>query len=188
MGTLKELIGDKVHSRTIMIATYPQEGDRVLVEGELVDDRLREYYLLSGEKHDPGVLHRMIVRLLCEGPRLTILDAEAEMPDIPREECGEMSDTIRSIIGLSISAGFTMKLKSAMGGVKGCFHLLSLLNAMAPAAVQGYWANRARKPLTARGIGAKDVVKYLPLNSCYVWREGGPLVKRIVEEMERRGG
>ncbi len=186
MQTLKELAGEKVHARSITIATRPLDGDRILVEGELVDTRLTEYYLLSGEKKRPGVLHHMIVRLLCEGARLKILDAEAEMPGIPREECGGLAESVKSVIGLSISAGFTAKLKSAMGGVKGCYHLLSLVNAMAPAAVQGYWSNRARKPLAARGISAKDAMKYLPLNSCHVWREDGPMVKQIVEEIGGR--
>ena len=186
MEKIKELAGEKVHTRSITIATRPLDGDRILVEGELVDTRLTEYFLLSGEKKEPGVLHRMTVRLLCEGARLKILNAEAVMPGIPREECGGLAESVKSVIGLSISAGFTAKLKSAMGGVKGCYHLLSLINAMAPAAVQGYWSNRARKPLTVRGISAKDAMKYLPLNSCYVWREDGPMVKQIVEEICRR--
>lgn len=186
MGKLHELAGEKAHTRSIMITTHPLEDDRILVEGELVDTRLREYYLLSGEKKEPGVLHHMIVRLLCEGVRLKIVDAEAEMPGIPTEACGELAANVRSIIGLSITSGFTVKLKSAMGGTKGCFHLFSLLNAMAPAAIQGYWSNRARKPLSVRGISAKDVMKYLPLNSCYVWREDGPMVKRILEEFGAR--
>jgi hypothetical protein len=54
---------------------------------------------------------------------------------------------------------------------------VSLLTAMAPAAVQGSWSAMTRKPLKSRD--------HLPMvlervkNSCWLWREDGPLLEEL---------
>ena len=63
MEKIKELAGEKVHTRSITIATRPLDGDRILVEGELVDTRLTEYFLLSGEKKEPPIEVREVGQL-----------------------------------------------------------------------------------------------------------------------------
>jgi hypothetical protein len=184
MGGLKDRITDKVHTRDISISTHPQEDDTVILEGILIDRRLRDYFLFTGEQKSAGIIHHMIIRLLLKGPRLEILDVEVEMPGIPREECGALSESLKPIIGLTITAGFTTRVKEMIGGVKGCFHLQTLVLAMAPAAVQGYWSNRMTKPIDKNSISRQDRIKFLPVNSCGVWRADGPLVHRIRKELE----
>jgi hypothetical protein len=184
MGGLKERMGEKVHTRDISISTHVGDGDSIILEGTLIDRRLKEYFLFTGEKKSPGVLHHMIVRLHLEGPRLKILDVETEMPGIPRDECLEMRDCLKPIVGMTITAGFTAKVKAIVGGVNGCFHVQTLLLAMAPAAVQGYWSNRMRKRMDRNSIPKKDRAKFLPVNSCGVWREDGPLIAKVMKELE----
>jgi len=183
MSSLKDLALEKIHTREISVATFLAGEDRIVVEGSLLDTRLRDYYLFTGEKKPSGVLHHLIIRLLLEGPALLIRDLEVEMPGIPREGCIELKGSLSPVIGLSISSGFTGKVKTLVGGIKGCFHLMSLLLAMAPAAVQGYWSCRALKPMPKNAIPAADRIKMMPVNSCRVWSEDGPLMQRIREEL-----
>ncbi len=178
-----DLARQKVHSRDIGISTFEAGDDRIIVEGHLVESRLKDYYLFTGEKKEAGVLHHMIVRLLIEGPKLIIREVEVEMPGVPREGCSELSGSLADIVGLSISSGFTGKVKSIAGGVKGCFHLMSLLLAMAPAAVQGYWSFKASRPMSPNPVPASEQIKLFPVNSCRVWREDGPLMRRIREKL-----
>ncbi|HSV96562.1 MAG TPA: DUF2889 domain-containing protein [Spirochaetota bacterium] len=186
MSALMQKAGNRIHSRDIIMSTWAAGDNQIIIEGELMEKRLNDYYLLSGEKRPAGVLHNMILRLLLEGPELVIRELEVEMPGIPREECGELLRSLDPVIGLSISSGFTQRVKSLVGGVNGCHHLLTLLLAMAPAAVQGYWTHRASRPIpTDREARAKHA-KYLPINSCRVWREDGPLVRKIREELHTR--
>ncbi len=183
MSSIMEKSGKRIHTRNIIMSTYEAGENRVIVEGELIEKRLHEYYLLSGEKRSPGILHNMIIRLLLEGPDLVIKEIEVEMPGIPREECSELVTSLRPVLGLSISSGFTRKAKELAGGTSGCHHLLTLLLSMAPAAVQGYWTHRASKPVSTDSEARARHAKYLPINSCRVWREDGPLVRKIREEL-----
>jgi hypothetical protein len=183
MSSIMNRSGKKIHSRDIAMSTYEAGENMVIVEGELKEKRLRDYFLLSGEKKPSGILHNMIIRLLLEGPELIIRDIEVEMPGIPREECAELVDSLEPVKGLSITAGFTKRAKELAGGTRGCHHLLTLLLSMAPAAVQGYWSLRATRPVSADLEARRSHARYLPLNSCRVWREDGPLVRKIRKEL-----
>jgi hypothetical protein len=153
-----------------------KEPDSVIVEGILHDERLVETYRPTGDKHPPGAVHHMIIRMEIKGPKLTIEDIEVEMPTIPYEECLETLGTLNQLKGMPIVSGFTAKVKRLVGGRKGCCHLLSLLTAMAPAAVQGAWSAVIREPV--------DQEVYLEMamgrvkNTCWVWREDGPLMAK----------
>mgnify|MGYP002682578381 CR=1 FL=1 len=50
------------------MSTYDAGENAIIVEGELMEKRLQEYYLMSGEKRPSGVLHNMIIRFIAEGP------------------------------------------------------------------------------------------------------------------------
>jgi hypothetical protein len=69
------------------------------------------------------------------------------MPTIPYEACLETLECLNQLKGMPIVAGFTAKVKRQVGGRKGCCHLVSLLTAMAPAAVQGAWSAVIQKPV-----------------------------------------
>lgn len=178
--------GEGIHRRHILIDTYPygSEEGAVIVEGKLFEDRLQHYYLTTGEKRAPGPLHHMILRILVKGPQLQIQDIEIEMNEIPREECAETAGFMEAVRGMKIGPGFTKEVRALLGGTKGCAHLVALLLTMAPATVQGFWAYRARKPVSGEFKSGGTLSKYLE-NTCYVWRSDGPMMERLRERLKR---
>jgi hypothetical protein len=52
---------------------------------------------------------------------------------------------------------------------------------MGPSAVQGYWAAYGveREKITLREEAVRNII-----NTCYLWREDGPLVRELQKEMK----
>ena len=179
--SLKDRCGDKVRTRIVEVSTYECEGEGIIVEGVLKDNVLKPNYLISGEAHPPGTRHHMIIRMLV-GDRLTIKIIEVEMPRTPHEDCIETMNSLKEIEGLNIAPGFSAKVKKITGGIKGCSHLTTLLLVMAPAALQGYWSNIARKPFNGK-YSSESMEKYL-IDTCYTWRKDGPFTKKVQNTAE----
>ncbi len=167
-----------VHTREISIQTSDLGDHSILVEGSLIDHRCRPE---RDKTEDSELVHHMVIRLKVKGPRMLIEEAEATMPHHPRKECPEVLPSIRSLEGLEIAPGYSMKVKRAIGGVKGCAHLTSLVIAIGESAVQGYWAAyeaEGRK----RGLREQTIRKFI--NTCHLWKEDGPIVRGLRETLE----
>jgi hypothetical protein len=176
--TISSLIKKAIHKRNLEIFTYTcDDENNIIVEGCLKDDRLVNYYIVGGDHKQPGTIHHMVIRMLVTGPALTITDIEAEMLDIPREQCPEIASSVEKIKGINIAPGMTEKVKKRLGGINGCAHLTHLLLTMASAAVQGYWTNRAQQPIP-KPEPDDPIIQFL-LDTCHVWRKDGPLVAKM---------
>jgi hypothetical protein len=192
MSRLMQMAGDRAHERTITITTHPAGTDKVVVEGRLVDRRLQDYYLVTGEKRPAGEIHHMVVRLLIETAGFSIEDVEVDLVEVPREECAEVRGTLDVIRGEKIARGYSGRMKTLLGGVKSCTHLLTLLIAMGPAALQGIFSSRAVKPMDmAAMLTEPSRVKFFMktlINTCRVWRDDGPALKRFLDMIEKMKG
>ena len=180
MTTLKEQIkGAPVHERRLELRTYPLENGRLIVEGWLRDERLIEGYHWNGVPRDPGVVHLMCIRFLVGDWPVTILDAEAEMPDVPHELCPTTLEGVKRAVGLQIDAGYSEQVRKIFGGVRGCNHMTHLMMVMGTAALHGYWTQHSREPRPVPG--SLDEFDALPqlVNSCALWGEDGPIMKEL---------
>ena len=189
MTRLKDLIEEApVHERLMEFRTYPLEGDRLIIEGRLKDERLTKGYHWDGSEHPPDIVHHICVRLLIGGWPISILDAEAEMEEVPHELCAEMSEAVKKIVGLTIASGYSGQVRRRLGGIRGCSHMTHLIVAMGPAALHGYWAHqsRRRRPVP-RSLEEFPGLAYV-VNSCALWKKDGPLIRMIREAIEKRGG
>jgi hypothetical protein len=177
--------GEKLHTRNIEVTTYDYDGQRVIVEGFLKDDRFQESRVITGETFPSGVIHHMGIRLLVNCSNLLIEDIDVELISVPREFCRETIGCLAPIKGLTITKGFTAKVKNLAGGKKGCTHLVELLLAMAPAAIQGYAAYQSKKPAVFDPDRAKMILEFL-INTCRAWREDGPLVEMFKTKLNMK--
>ena len=174
--------GKKLHTRKIEVSTYNHDGQRIIVEGVLKDDRFQESHVITGETFPNGVVHHMAIRLLVNCSTLLIEDVDVDLMSVPREVCRETIDCLSCIKGLTITKGFTSKVKKLAGGNKGCAHLVELILAMAPAVFQGFGAHQSQKPSNFDPDHAKLMVQFL-INTCRVWREDGPLVETFKKKI-----
>jgi len=180
MTSFEKPHGKKYHTRTIEINTYEYDEQRLVVEGCLTDHRLQEFYLATGEKRPPGLLHQMIIHMLVNKTTLEIEDLNVAMPTVPRGECLETINSIDAVKGLRITRGFTSRVKAMVGSGKGCNHLVALLTSMGSSTIQGYAAYKLQE--SHRFIS--DMINLLE-NTCWTWRADGPLMNFIREKMAR---
>lgn len=171
--------GEKYHTRSIEVNTYEYDKQRLVMEGCLTDHRFHEFHLVTGEKRSPGILHQMIIHLLVNKTTLVIEDLHVEMPVVPRAECLETIDSIASVKGLSVTRGFTSRVKSLVGSGKGCNHLAALLTSMGSATIQGYAAYKLKG---ASGL-VSDMIGML-VDTCWTLRADGPSINLIKEKIE----
>ena len=89
MKSLKEMVEgiQSVHKRGFEINTYPIDENFLIVEGWLRDERLVDGFHWNGNARSKGIVHWMCVRLMVGGWPLEILEAEAEMLEVPHEMC-----------------------------------------------------------------------------------------------------
>jgi hypothetical protein len=179
---LKNITADadrKIQSRNIEISSYEYDDAHIVVCGELRDRRLVTTYGLDGMPKPAYTVHHMRIWMKVAISTLVIEDIEAELPQVPHEECVGMHKILAAIKGLTLSPGFTSKVKQKLGGSRGCIHLATLLLAMAPAALQGYWVHKDRNP-AGRKISGAQLEQYL-IDTCRVWRRGGPLAQKAAK-------
>jgi hypothetical protein len=163
-----------VHGRDITIRTYDLGDQRILVEGQLRDQRHRPR---SGESFEGAFLvHDMVARLTVRGPEMVIDAVDVEMRRHPREGCTEVLPWMQKLVGMRIVSGFTQRVKELVGNSRGCAHLTSLLLTLGPAAVQGFWAAYG---VSRSEIRADDPRIKMVVNTCHLWREDGPLIESL---------
>ncbi|MBW2490086.1 MAG: DUF2889 domain-containing protein [Deltaproteobacteria bacterium] len=166
----------KIHTRKIEISTYEYDEKHVVVEGILKDDLLIPIYVSRREK-EPHSPHHMMIHLLIACPSLVIRDINVKMPTIPYDWCTETSDSLDLIKGLKIEPGFTSKVKKILRESKRCLHLTTLIFAIVPTVMQGYWTYNAKKP--SAGDMPSEMMDHYLIDTCWVWRKGGPRVKML---------
>ena len=170
-----------IHTRQIEISTYTCDEKSLIVEGVLKDDRMIPYHTISDEIKPAGTIHHIIIRMRIDTGSLVIKEIEAEMPTIPREECPETMKALEKIRGMKIRPGFTSKVKKMIGGNRGCVHLATLLMAMAPASFQGNRTHQASRPFDKKEI-SRDMLETYLIDSCMLWRKGGPLANQFLQK------
>ena len=120
-------------------------------------------------------------------PDFLIRSARAEMLAIPQPECRQVLAGVNKLEGLCISAGFTKKVRALFPRVETCPHLISLIVALAPIALQGAFVQfigAAGKTLIEGGAEAAALMEASFSwwkNTCYVAAEDGPVVRQIKE-------
>jgi hypothetical protein len=175
--------GKKCHTRNIDVTTYAYDGQKIIVEGVLKDERFQDSHVITGETFPSGVVHHMAIRLLVNCANLSIEDIDVDLIAVPREACRETIGCLAHIKGLTVTKGFTAKIKKMAGSTKGCTHLVELILAMAPAVIQGFGAHQSLKPSNVDADHAKLILQFL-INTCRVWRENGPLVETLRNKID----
>ena len=148
--------------------------DKLILRGAVRDQKPPGLYF---DDTQPLTVHHMIVDLTIGVPSLEITAAKAVLEIHPHSTCKRIEDHYEKLVGLSISRGYTHKIRELFGGPRGCTHTTALLQAMAPVAIQSMWSfnmaqtqsNDDRNPFS--NPESRQAVLMTNINSCHVWAE-----------------
>ncbi len=169
-----------IHNRAIECTGYRREDGLWDIEGTLTD--VKSYAFLNAHRGTvvPGdPLHGMALRLTVDD-KLVIRDAEAASDKVPYEMCPAITPAFKKLVGLTIGPGFRGQVKTRLGGIQGCTHLVELLWPLATTAFQTVYPVLARETgelPTGDGRAARARPKVL--NTCHVYASDSEVVRRF---------
>ncbi|MET0326570.1 MAG: DUF2889 domain-containing protein [Ilumatobacteraceae bacterium] len=175
-----------LHDREYRVRAYKVSEDELLIRGAVRDQAPPGLHL--AEDPDPLTMHHMQVDLHVAFPSAEIIAAEVLFESHPHTTCPTIAEHYQGLVGLSISRGYTHKVRDLFGGPRGCTHTTALLLAMGPIAVQCFWSMRvstARRDSpdgpSTEGISAQpgETMWRSNLNTCHVWAEDGERVATL---------
>lgn len=176
----------KLHDREYGVQSWAIDDRRILLRGAVRDVKPPGLYV-PGDT-EPMVIHHMVVDLTVDLPTMVIEAVNVVFEMHPHEYCPNITPHYDKLIGLSISRGFTHKVRELFGGPRGCTHTTALLQAMAPVAVQSTWSMRlhvGRRRIEAGATPTPPTPEQYRamlaqnLNTCHVWDEEGEHVAMI---------
>jgi hypothetical protein len=149
--------GHPLHTRALSIALFQRGDGRLDARGTLVDLRKRSFVPVGGDLQGPGVIHHMQLDAVLDPATATLDTIAASQPAVAfdpspltaGESCRDPVDRIRALAGTPLDSTFATGVSAAVGGPRGCSHILTLAHLLGSTAA---WA-LARERVGA-GAGA----------------------------------
>ncbi|MES9971245.1 MAG: DUF2889 domain-containing protein [Candidatus Thiodiazotropha sp.] len=163
-----------LHTRKLTLQGYLRDDNLLDIEGHLVDTKPfdipntdRGGQIRAGES-----LHEMWIRLTLD-MEFKIIAAEAVTDWAPYDHCQGGTRTFPNLVGQQIGPGWNRRVKSILGGTKGCTHISEMLAQMATTAFQTL--NSLKDPGKPH---EENQEKPVILDTCFALASDGPVVER----------
>ena len=171
-----------IHQRSYETEAFDEGDGRMRVRGRLTDNKPQGLCLADG---NDLAIHDMCIDLLVDPQTFTIVAVENEMMVRAYSNCEAILPNYQALVGVSITRGYSSRVKKLFGGPNGCSHMSALLQAMGPVAVQATWSFLSlHESLESRLNRSDDPEERerklrMMVNSCHVWQEEGEHVEII---------
>ena len=153
-----------IHHREISLKGYEREDGMFDIEGHLVDTKSYSFPNKDrGEIKAGEPIHNMFIRLTVDD-QLCVRHVECSIVDSPFKVCPNITPAFKVLEGITIGPGWNKNVRSKLGGVKGCTHLVEMLSPLATATYQTVFATLSRRNTSLR---EEDRDKPSQLNGCH---------------------
>ncbi|MEM7223314.1 MAG: DUF2889 domain-containing protein [Pseudomonadota bacterium] len=163
---------ERLHTRAYDFGGYRREDGLWDIEGRMTDAKSYGFdnaYRGRIEAGEP--LHDMWLRLTVDED-LVVRDIEVATEAGPYAVCPAIAPNFKRMIGVKVGRGWRQAVRSRLGGVEGCTHLVEMLIAMATVTFQTLYPVLARKAAKSPPAGKPGLI-----DSCHAYRADGEVVK-----------
>jgi hypothetical protein len=163
--------GHPLHSRALAVGLVHEADGRLALDSYLLDLRKRGFVPVGGDLQGPGIVHHMCVRGAVDPASLRIDRIRAEQPSVAfeanaltrGESCRDPIERITALAGTLLDGDYSTRLSAAIGGMRGCSHVLTLAHLVGSTVPWAVAADRSRHgtaPVRATGerVFRRDIV------------------------------
>jgi hypothetical protein len=160
---LLDLRGHPLHSRALSV-TLSQRGDGALdAQAVLLDLRKRGVVPVGGDLGGPGIVHHMLLDAVIDPSGPTLASIAARQPNVAfepseltrGESCRDPAARLAALAGARLDAGFARYLSGALGGPRGCSHILTLSQLLGATVAWAFDSGGVRAVDPARRAGER---------------------------------
>ena len=129
-----EAHGHPLHTRALSVVLTARADGKLDVHGTVLDLRKRGFVPVAGDLQGAGVIHDMRLAGTIDPASATLETLAAEQRSVAfepsavtaGESCRDPIDRIAALAGTRLDDGWARRLADAIGGPRGCSHLLTL--------------------------------------------------------------
>jgi hypothetical protein len=181
MGLPASVEREAFHNRRIEVAGFRRSDGLWDIEAHMTDTKTYGFENDWRGRIEPGEpLHDMWLRVTLDDA-LVVRDVAAAADAHPFRICPEITGNFRALIGETIGAGWSRRVRALLGGVAGCTHLVDLLGPIGTIAFQTIKSARAQglvkdgKPQDPSGPQPRPGV----IDTCHAMRADGEVVQKL---------
>jgi hypothetical protein len=132
--------GRPIHTRALSVTLRQRQDGRLDVHGSILDLRKRGIVPVVSDLQGPGVIHHMLIDAVVEPSSRRIEEISTRQPAVAfepsavsgGESCRDPAARLEILRGSTIDAGYSRRLSDAIGGPRGCSHVLTLAQLLGP--------------------------------------------------------
>lgn len=136
-----DLRGHPLHSRGLSLTLHARADGQLDARATLIDLRKRGLVPVGGDLGTPGIVHHMRLDAVVAPAERRLVAISAQQPNVAfepgpltaGESCRDPIAQILALEGAPLDAAFARRLSAALGGPRGCSHILTLAQVLAAA-------------------------------------------------------
>lgn len=166
---------EEMHLREIQFRGFSRSDRLYEIEAHLIDRKPRDFAPPNGSRpvraHEP--IHDLGLRLVFD-EEMVVRGVRTFFRAFPYRECRSGGETLQSLVGLRIGAGWVSEVRKRLPQGDTCAHLREILIPLASAALQAMSEKRLhlRDALDEQG-------KPVKIDSCYAYGASRELVMQL---------
>lgn len=138
-----DVAGHPLHTRALTVTFTQRTDGRLDARAVLIDLRKRGLVPVGGDLQSPGIIHHMLLDGIVDPAAARLDEIRALQPAVAfepsaltgGESCRDPIDRIAALAGSRLDAGFARDVSAAVGGPRGCSHILTLAHLLGSTAV-----------------------------------------------------